>query len=286
MRALWGVVFVAGSLLAGGDASAEGERFAARYLDKKFSLWLGGFFPSVDSTIRLDSRFGPGDTIDFEETLGLEDGKSVWFGGVRWRFNRRHQLEGELIQLNRSGLLEFVTEELDIGDYQVQAGARIDSRFDVTIGRLTYGYSVIETDRNSLDLKAGLHLAGFDTLLRLTGNVTQNGMPIGDQGLSFVDEGTDITAPLPHFGVSWAYAISDRFAVRAQGLAFALKIDEWRGSLLDFGLDAQFHPYRRFGIGAGFRYFRATVENDNNDKLFGKFVYEYYGPVVYGLFSF
>lgn len=287
MHAAARVTVLASALLACGAAIADDDKFAEAFLDKKFSFWFGGFFPNVDSTVRLDAPNGlPGDTIDFEETLGLEDGASVPFGGVRWRFSRRHQLEGEFIRLNRSSLLEAVSEDLNIGEYEVRVGARIESRFDAAVARATYGYSIVETRRSNVNLKAGLHVASFNTLLRLSGNVFKDGVPIDDEGLSFVDEGSDITAPLPHFGASWAYAISDRFALRAQGLAFALKIDEWRGSLLDFGFDAQFHPWRQFGIGAGFRYFRATVENDNKDKLFGKFVYEYYGPVVYGVLSF
>ncbi|MFW2403362.1 MAG: hypothetical protein ACN4GT_01265 [Gammaproteobacteria bacterium] len=275
------------ALLTGGTASAANESLAAAHLDKRFSLWLGGFFPEVDSKIRLDDPDGqPGDTIDFEETLGLEDGKSVLFGGARWRFNRRHQLEGEFIQLNRSGLLEAVSEGLDIGDYEARVGARIESQFNVTIARLTYGYAVVETEKSAVNLKAGLHVARFKTLLRLSGNVFIDGVPIIDEGFSFVDEGTDLTAPLPHFGASWGYAISDRFALRAQGLVFALNIDDWKGSLIDLGFDAQYHPWRRFGLGAGIRYFKTTVENGNPGKTFGKFVYEYYGPVVYGVFSF
>ena len=274
-------------LLTSGNANAAPEKLAAAFLDKRFSLWLGGFSPEVDSTIRLDKPNGePGDTIDFEDTLGLEDGTSVPFGGARWRFNRRHHLEGEFIRLSRSSLLEGATEDLDIGDYEVRVGARIESQFDVTVARLTYGYAVVDTEKSAVNLKAGLHVARFKTLLRLSGNVLKDGVPIEDGGFSFVDEGTDITAPLPHLGVSWGYAISDRFGLRAQGLVFALKLDDWQGSLVDLGFDAQFHPWRRFGIGAGIRYFRTTIENDNPDRTFGEFVYEYCGPVLYGVFSF
>ncbi|MBT8445215.1 MAG: hypothetical protein HKN81_07710 [Gammaproteobacteria bacterium] len=288
MRLILKTLLLAGVLLlTSGNANGVDEKLAAAFLDKRYSFWLGGFFPEVDSSIRLDKPNGePGDTIDFEETLGLEDGKSVLFGGARWRFNRRHQLEGEIIDLSRSSLLEGASEDLDIGDYEVRVGARIESEFDVTVARLTYGYAVVETEKNSVNLKAGLHVARFKTLLRLSGNVLKDGVPIEDGGFSFVDEGADITAPLPHLGVSWGYAISDRFGIRAQGLLFAFKIDDWQGSLVDLGFDAQFHPWRRFGIGAGIRYFKTTLENKDKDRTFGEFVYEYYGPVVYGVFSF
>lgn len=287
MHAKWGVIVCSVLLLVNGPAWSDDQAFAETFIGKKFSLWMGGFFPKVHSTVRIDTPdFTPGDTIDFEDTLGLEDGKNVGFGGVRWRFNPKHQLEAEVIQLNRSSLLEAVSEDLGIGDYEVRVGARIESKFHVTVGRLTYGYNLLNSRHSSLYLKVGAHIADFDTALRLSGNVFKDGVPIDDQGLSFVDEGAAITAPLPHLGASWAYAFSDHFAVRAQGLAFALKIDDWSGYLLDFGLDLQYHPWKHFGFGAGMRYFKTTVENDDQGRKFGKFVYEYYGPVVYGVFSF
>ena len=40
------------------------------------------------------------------------------------------------------------------------------------------------------------------------------------------------------------------------------------------------------GVGAGVRYFRASLD-DERDKLFrGKFIYEYWGPVLYGTVNF
>jgi len=281
------VISIAASvlLLVADIATAKEGRELAPFIEDRFTLWLGGFFPAVDSTIRLDTPDRIGDTIDFEETLGLDDGKNVWFGGARWVINPRHILEFELIQLNRSGLLEAATEVLEIGDYEVGVGGRIESVFDVTVGRLTYGYRLVDTDRTAVLLKAGLHLADVETVLAMSGNVFVDGVPITDP-FEVVGEGADITAPLPHFGLSYSLRITPQLAIRARGMAFALKIDEYKGSLLDFGLDLQYRPWRRFGIGAGFRYFRAAVENDNQSKLFGEFVYEYYGPALYGIVSF
>lgn len=191
-------------------------------------------------------------------------------------------LEFEFAQLNRSGLLAGVTQDLDIGDYEVRVGGRIATVFDVSLGRLTYGYYLINTDRNNLVLKGGLHIAKLETVLELSGNVFQDGVPVGDP-LTVVEEGADITAPLPHFGLSYAYAFSPKLAVRARGLAFAIKISDYKGTLYDLGLDVQYWPWRRFGLGAGLRYFRATVSDESDADLRGKFKYEYYGPVVYGI---
>lgn len=278
---------IAGALFFTATAAAADTALAnVPFLKNSYSFWLGGFFPEVDSHVRIDSSLGlPGDTLDFEDTLGLQDGKNVWFGGAKWRINPRHMLEFEFAQLNRSGLLAGATEDLDIGDYEVRVGGSIATVFDVSLGRLTYGYYLINTDRNNLVLKGGLHIAKLETVLELSGNVFQDGVPVGDP-LKVVEEGADITAPLPHFGLSYAYAFSPNFALRARGLAFAIKINDYKGTLYDLGLDVQYWPWRRFGLGAGLRYFRATVSDESDADLRGKFKYEYYGPVVYGVVGF
>ena len=56
--------------------------------------------------------------------------------------------------------------------------------------------------------------------------------------------------------------------------------------LLDLGLDLQYRPWRRFGVGAGMRYFNITVDDNRDSDSLGRFVYEYFGPVIYGVYSF
>ena len=274
-------VILTTTVVVADDATKDGP-----FLLDEYSIWLGGFFPSLDSQIRLDPDTGlPGDGLDFEDTLGLDDTKSVLFGGFRWRMSPRHMLEFELIQLNRSGLVVGISEELNIGDYEVRIGARVDTVFDVAIGRLTYGYNVISSDKTALNLKAGLHIASLDTVLRLSGAVFKDGVPVGDPA-AIVEEGGGINAPLPHFGASYAHAFSPQFAFRAQALLFAIKINDYEGTLVDFGVDIQYWPWQRFGLGAGLRYFRTTVEDKSDSGLRGKFHYEYVGPVVYGSWGF
>ena len=273
-------------VMATAAAAADNPDEGAPFLDDRYSIWLGGFFPTVDSRFRLDSSTGaPGDEIDFEDTLGLEDGKTVGFGGFRWRISPRNLVEFELVQLNRSGLVEGISKPLDIGDYEIRVGGRIETEFDVTIGRLTYGFTALNTETSEVALKAGLHLTKVHTLLRLSGAVFKDGIPVGTPS-SVVDEGEDVAAPLPHLGLSYGYAFTPKLGFRAQALAFALKISGYEGSLIDLGLDVQYRPWRRFGVGAGLRYFNITVDDKRDADSRSRFVFEYFGPVIYGVFSF
>jgi len=272
--------------LAAAVAAADSPDDGAPFLDDRYSFWLGAFFPNVDSRFRLDSSAGvPGDEIDFEDTLGLEDGKTVGFGGFRWRISPRNLVEFELVQLNRSGQIGGISKPLDIGDYEIRVGGQIETEFDVTIGRLTYGYTFINTDKSEVALKAGLHLTEVHTLFRLSGAVYKDGIPVGTPS-SIVEEGEDVAAPLPHLGLSYGYAFTPKLGFRAQGLAFALKISGYEGSLLDLGLDVQYRPWSKFGVGAGLRYFNITVDDNRDADSRSRFVFEYFGPVIYGVFSF
>ena len=103
--------------------------------------------------------------------------------------------------------------------------------------------------------------------------------------LRHVEEGEDVAAPLPHLGLSYGYAFKPNLGFRAQGLAFAIKINDYEGTLLDLGLDFQYRPWRRLGVGAGMRYFNITIDDNRGSRL-ARFQYEYYGPVIYAVYSF
>ena len=52
------------------------------------------------------------------------------------------------------------------------------------------------------------------------------------------------------------------------------------GSITEINADVAWQPWRHFGIGAGVRYFKTSVEGANSE-LNGKFEFQYLGPTVY-----
>jgi len=261
-------------------AQAESD-LGSPILTDRWGIWIGGFFPSISSKVTLDSNIGsPGDGLDFENVLGLEDSKTVLWGGARWRISKRNLIEFELVQLNRSGDIAAVSKDLDIGDSVVKIGGRIESQFDVTMGRLTYGFAAIKRERQELVVKAGLHIADVDVALRLSGNVEVDGVP--QDPAEIVAEKADVTAPLPHFGLAYAYSFTPKLVFRTSLLGFYLEINDIEGSILDLGADLVYNPWRHVGLGAGMRFFRVNIEDKrDSSRLRAEFEFDYWGPTVY-----
>lgn len=255
-------------------------------LDDPWRIYLGGFDATVDSTLEIRSGLLPTTPpIDVKDILGVPDSKAVFWGGVGWRFAPRHNLEFEGFALNRS---QTITETFDppfqVGDTFLEDGS-ITTSYDTNVFRLTYSYSAIHTDRSDLQLKAGIHVASMEAGLGLSGAVcdqttTPSEPPGCPQSSGVSAETEDVTAPLPHFGVSWAYALSPNWAFNVAGLAFAVEIDDIDGSITEINADFAWQPMRHFGVGLGYRYFKTKVESGTS-RLNGEFEFDYHGPALY-----
>jgi len=246
-------------------------------------VYVGGFAPTLSSEITINGENVTPPPIDIEEVLGVSDGESVVWGGVQWTISQRNSIELEFFQLNRNGFIDLIPEPIEVGDLIIESGT-ITSAFDIGVSRLTYGFSLMRSERMNLQLKAGLHIADMSVGLQLMGAVCDVGlgqMPPGCPGAQTPPlESEDVTAPLPHFGVSYSYALSEKIAARFQVIGFAIEINNIDGSLVELDADIDWKPWRHFGFGLGLRYFNANVES-NGSGLNGEFDLEYYGPAVY-----
>jgi hypothetical protein len=283
------VVFIAVGVFSFTALAEDGGQYG-RFNDK-FLIYAGGFFPEVSSKISINGEIARPPPIDMEEVLGLEEGKNTGFVGAQWRISNRNSLEFEYFQLDRDGfisLLDGEDEPIPIEDYVITAGS-INTAFDMSMGRLTYGFSVIRNERMDLQLKAGLHLADLSVALQLSGDICDlaagDDPDVGCPTLQTQTAAEDVTAPLPHFGGSFAYAITPNISMNFNLIGFAIELDSLDGSLIEVDADILWAPWRNFGIGAGLRYFNANVESKGSD-LNGEFDFEYWGPTIFVATSF
>ncbi len=253
------------------------------YFNDPFRVYAGGFFPSVDTQIAINGSVVNPQPINVEDVLGVEDSSSVAWAGAAWHISRRNSLEIEFFNLNRDGFVNLVPDPVEVGDLIIESGS-INTAFDVSVGRLTYGFSVVRNERMDVQLKGGLHIADLSVALQLSGavcDVTMGEMPPGcPGGQTPPSESADVTAPLPHFGASFAYAITPTIAANFEVIGFALELDNIDGSLVEIDADITWQPWRHLGFGVGLRYFNAEVESTGSD-LNGEFNLEYFGPTVY-----
>lgn len=262
-------------------AQAQDEGKYARF-DQRFKIYLGGFFPQTSSEISINGTVVNPPPIDVENLLGVEDSSAVLWGGAMWRISRRNSLEFEFFQLDRDGFVNLIPTPIEVGNLIIESGS-INTTFDISLGRLTYGFSVVRKERMDIQLKAGLHLADFSTTLRLAGavcNVSLGQMPPCPGGQTPGAEGEDVTAPLPHFGGAFMYAITPTISAKLEVIGFALELDSIDGSLIEIDADIAWYPWKHWGLGVGLRYFDVDVKSKGS-SLNGEFEFQYWGPALY-----
>lgn len=275
---LLGLIVMLLVFLACEPAHAQSPR-GASLLSDRFTLSVGGFFPYIDSDIRLDSDNSniPGTEIDLEDDLGMDETHPTVFGGLRWRITPRHRIEAAYFRLNRRGLTA-AEGEIRFGDLAIPIGARVDSSLDLHLGRITYGYSLINNGETEVGLLAGAHVASLDANLSIVGEV-------GGESFGALSEHGGLTAPLPHLGLLGAYAFTPTIVSQARVVGFYLKINDYSGWLVQADLTVTWQFAKHFGVGAGVEYFNFSLEADRAN-FNGDFTFNYIGPTVFAIATF
>lgn len=276
-------IAILGLLAFTSSASAEGEY---ANIDHSFRIYLGGFWPDIDSklSINSDQLPDPIPPVDVEDLLGVSDSEGAVFGGFTWFIASRHSLEMEYFALNRDGgANETYSPPLQFGDVYIEAG-EISTSYDTALTRLTYGFSLAHSERTDFKIKAGLHImkmgAGIEVSGLICGPSTVPSVPPGCPAAGTGQASEDVTVPLPHLGASYVYAMTPTLALRLQAMGFAIELDSIEGSIIEFDADVVWQPWQNFGIGAGFRYFNTNAKSAGS-KLNGEFDFEYFGPAIY-----
>ena len=262
---------------------AQGQNLADP--EYRHRIYVGGFWPSINSKIAINGEdFRPLPPINVEDVLRVPDSKGAAWGGIDWKISRRNALELEYFSLNRNGgISDTFSPPLEVGDGFIESG-QINTFYDTSVLRLTYGYSLLSNKRMDLQLVAGIHVAKLGAGLQISGEIcTPNTVPSVPPGCPTAQTQTaseDVTAPLPHLGASYTYAFSETLGMRLKAIGFAIGIGSIDGSILELDADVAWKPLKHFGIGAGWRYFNTNVKASSS-KLNGEFDFEYSGPSVF-----
>ena len=224
---------------------------------EKFSINLGAFLSTIDSSIRIGAN-GIGVDIDVEDLLGLESDQSVFRADAIWRFseNRRHRFDLSWFSFNRSSfrkiLDDFEVEKPDGSVILIPAGASVNSSFDLDIFKGAYSYSFFQDDRIDLGLSLGLYVMPIKAGLSVSGLVD-------------VSETASFTAPLPVFGLRADMAITPQWFIRLGTDLFYMEYDKFNGTLTIAFTRLEYNPWKHVGFGLGIETFRLKIEADGED---------------------
>jgi hypothetical protein len=237
---------------------------------KRFYLAGGAFFPRLDTVIRVDAADGTlGTTIDFESTLGMDRSDALPIVRGHYRFNKRHRLNFGYFDLERSGLSASEVE-IRFGDVTFPANLPVSSFFDVKVYDLSYGYTLTHSDKWDVDISVGLSLQEIS--IGIQGNI-----------LGVLKEETDVTAPLPTFGASGTYALSEKLLLSGRAGFFAIDLDldssNFSGQIIDLSLMLFHQTFEHVGFGVGYVFFDIDVDYDD-DSLDISANYQYRGPMA------
>lgn len=260
---------LAGALVSGAAIGQEASWLVNPGLQDRWTLEIGAYSPTVDTTAHLNGPLGNGTTVNFEEDLNLKDRKTSATILGKVRIGDRWRIEAEYFGLDRSGS-RSINRTITWGDDVYPIGITVSSTFDTDIFRLSGGYSFVKNDTAEVGIALGLHATDFRLSLGATG--------VGSQQ-------ADALAPLPTVGLYASYALSPRWLISGRVDYFSLDYDEYDGSLVaaQGGIDYRFT--RNFGIGLGYRYidYDLTV---TKARFNGGVEYRFSGPVLYLVGSF
>lgn len=274
------MLFMAVILLFAAPVFASGESAVGK---DKFKLSVGGFFPAIDSQLKVDSKeFGKGTEIDLEDDLGFNEDVNLFRIEGYWRFAPKHRLYLGYYGFGRDTQKTLETE-IEWDDKIFEVGVEIYSEWDIDFVYGKYGYSFIQGDKWEVSGSLGLYY--LKNVIRIRGEARIEGNGGEGEVSKEVSEEASLELPIPLFGLTAEYYITPKWRVIGNVSYFTISLNEWDGSIFDFSTNLEYLFHKNFGIGLGYLYFDADVERDRTKRV-SHLDYMYRGVQLYGIWKF
>jgi len=272
-RVSWvlGIAMAIGLASAGWTTVAGADDF--NLITAKANASLGTFLNSNELKIRVDGEAGDlGTVINWGDTFGGGEKSRFRLDGV-WRFTPKHHAR---VMLTDYSLGRTATLDRDIGwgDDLILAGSSVTGKIGFSIAEVAYEYAIKHKENMELALTAGIHYTTFEA--KLTADIQTPG---GDLGGSLGGKAS-VDAPLPVFGARGMWRVGGDFYLDAMVQWFALSIDQYDGSLVNYRAALIWQPKQWVGIGVGYDYFNVDVDVKKS-SFKGTMDWTYDGPQIF-----
>jgi len=240
--------------------------------DSRIQLLFGWFFPTIHSSIQLDTKGGEvGATVNLEEAFKLPTTRQLFrFAGL-YRFNNSSSVDVYYYVLDRSGSTQS-TDSLNFGDITINVGASLVSYFNLTLFGSRYHYSILNEKNIEAGVSAGISFLDVDVGTTAT---------INDQSAG---DSYDDLLFLPVFGFFNRVNFWGDFTFRDHVDLFALNIQRYGGILIDLGFSLEYLLVNHFSLGVSYDVFTLNVNFDAKQN--GNIQYQQRGFILFTRISF
>jgi opacity protein-like surface antigen len=258
----------AGLLLASSTAAL------AQRADDKFFLKGGAFLSWVNSEFQINGDNGQiGSDVDLEKDFGLgSDGQAGPYALLGWRFSKHWRVEFEYFSLGREAT-KIIDRDLIIGDTTYPVNGEVTAGLFTDVYRLSVGWSFLHGEDYELGANLGFYLSDFGVYAE--GSGCANGV-CG----SLQREQRDQLVPLPTLGFYGRYDLSKVWSLNARADYFSIKIDQYKGSIIDVSGGVSARVTKNIGLGVDFRYIDYGLRASAQDFT-GQVNYNFYGPFFF-----
>jgi hypothetical protein len=239
--------------------SAQGSESSGVHplMTSKFNLGIGVYFPRKQFELQVNGAT-PGDNIDFDEALNIDESESTLSVDFRWRYTKNWSLWAQYWAIDSQGT-STLTEDIMFGDVEFLAGSFASAGIKTSILRVFFGRSFLNaTPRHELGFGAGLHLLKYDAFIE--GQIDTGGGSTG-----FHREAVDTILPLPNLGAWYMYSWSPKWLFSARIDWLSISLGDYSGGLSDIQVGVNYQMSKTFGVGFAYSRFGLNVDASSTD---------------------
>lgn len=265
-RVISATVMIGAGMLWSAPASAQA-------LDDDFWIVGSAYWPKIDTDVRVSSKTNNtnGTDIDLEKDLDLDNDAVLPAVNAGARFGRII-VGADFYRLKRTATAA-IDRDIIFDDVTYPVAASVTSGFTTDIYRLTVGYAFVQNDKAEVGAAIGLHATNFD--LSLVGQASAGG-----EGVQTEVRRRDFLAPLPTVGLFASFEVAPKVTVNSRIDYLSLKIDDYKGRLINAQAAVTYRAFKNVGIGVMYRYVDYRVGIDK-EMWTGRVRYKYYGPALF-----
>jgi len=209
------------------------------------------FGASLETRLRVDeSPTQPGTEINAEDDLGLDDTQLLPQVEFTLLPGERHLVRFSAFASHRSAQ-KVIDKDISFDDEDYLTGERVDSRLDLTMFGLTYGYRILLRQRSEITGTLGIQIADVEANAVVRSRV--------------VRESESGVAPLPLIGVEGRYDFTQRWSAEARAQYLKVDVSQVDGSILDARLAVTWRVNPYLVLGLGYRTFQIEVDSKDED---------------------